>query len=333
MSICPALPGGLTRPDFGDASLYLADGVTTVINLGGDSTQIEWRRRIESGDLLGPTVYTSGPFVNEPRVNTPEDVQHEVATQARQGYDLIKFHENCRDDDRAFVGGLPHDERDRAHVGIPLVGHAPVNLGLDVLLQERQSLAHMGMLGNIFFLPLQSNVRFVAVTATAIVLLTLVVFKWDGAAMVAWLRKAAAARRLSTLSRVRTMARWVVLVSLAGVAAAGFFLPGGPLFESITLRALHTTIALFIAVASLLLWVLTARLWRDTNASLSARMQASLVSVATLALAFSLAVFWYRSHGAALIVVSNGWQHGSTTPGSRCKRHWSSTRPSATPAE
>ena len=84
----------------------------------------------------------------------------------------------------------------------------------------------------------------------------------------------------------------VLLASLAGLAAVGLFLPGGPLFESITLRAVFTTIALFIVVASLLQGALTARVWRDTNASLSAQMQASLVSIATLALAFSLAVFW-----------------------------------------
>jgi hypothetical protein len=36
--------------------------------------------------------------------------------------------------------------------GLPLVGHAPVNLGLDALLQARQPLAHTGALSNIYFL-------------------------------------------------------------------------------------------------------------------------------------------------------------------------------------
>ena len=288
----PGFAPGLTRPDFGDAPLYLADGVTTVINLGGDPTQMEWRRRIESGDLVGPTIYTSGPFVNEPRVTTPEEVRRDVTMQAREGYDLIKFHELPGTTTGLSLAAYRTMNETAREVGIPLVGHTPVNLGFDVLLQEHQALAHMGMLGNIHFLPLQSNIRFVAVTATAIVLLTLVVFTWGGAAMVARLRQAAAPRRLATLSRVRTMTRWVLLASLAEVAAAGLFLAGGPLFDSIALRALFMTIALFIAVASLLLGALTARFWRDTNASVSARMQASLVSVATLALAFSLAVFW-----------------------------------------
>ena len=36
------MPWAPTRGDFGDASLYLAHGVTTVINLIGSPTQLEW---------------------------------------------------------------------------------------------------------------------------------------------------------------------------------------------------------------------------------------------------------------------------------------------------
>lgn len=68
------MPWAPTRPDFGDATIYLAYGVTTVFNLGGTPTQLEWRRRIAAGELIGPAIYTAGAFVNEPRVTTPDDV-------------------------------------------------------------------------------------------------------------------------------------------------------------------------------------------------------------------------------------------------------------------
>ena len=84
----------------------------------------------------------------------------------------------------------------------------------------------------------------------------------------------------------------VLLGGVAGLVAAVFVLPGGRLFDSITLRLLLTTIALFIAVVSLLLSAVTARLWRDTNVPTSARVQASLVSIASLALAVCLSAFW-----------------------------------------
>jgi hypothetical protein len=90
MSICPAV---LARDDFGDAPIYLACGVTTVVNLGGSPILLEWRKRVETGALLGPTIYTAGPFVNEPRIYTLEEVKRDIVAQAQLGYDLIKFHE------------------------------------------------------------------------------------------------------------------------------------------------------------------------------------------------------------------------------------------------
>jgi hypothetical protein len=282
---------GLTRQDFGDAPLYIANGITTVVNLGGTATELEWRHRIATGDLLGPTIYTSGPFVNEPRVNTPEEVQREVVTQVHQGYDLIKFHELPNTTTGLSLAAYRTMNEAAREGGIPLVGHAPVNLGLDVMLQERQSLAHVGNLGNIYFLPLQANFRFLMVSATALFVLILVVLTWAGASLLGRLRRAAP-HHPRTLSRVRATTGWVLLAGLAGFAAAVLFYPGGLLFDSITLRILFTMVAVFITVAAVLLSALTARLWRDANASMSARMQASLVSIATLALAFCMATFW-----------------------------------------
>ena len=85
-----------TRDDFGDGPLYLAYGITTVLNLSGSPTILEWRKKVEAGALLGPTIYTSGPFVNEPPVNTPEEVERDIVEQAQLGYDVIKFHELFR---------------------------------------------------------------------------------------------------------------------------------------------------------------------------------------------------------------------------------------------
>jgi hypothetical protein len=123
----------------------LAHGVTTVVNLAGAPVHLEWRRRIERGELIGPTIYTSGPFVNEPRVRTAEEVEREVRAQAREGYDLIKYHEimyqpDPRDNTTtglSLASYLRMNEVAR-EIGIPLVGHAPVNLGLEALLQAPQ---------------------------------------------------------------------------------------------------------------------------------------------------------------------------------------------------
>lgn len=295
------LPGTVfapSRPHFGDAPLYVAFGITSVINLGGTPTHLEWRRRVESGELLGPTIYTSGEFVNEPRVSTVEDVQREVDAHVRDGYDIIKFRE-VMDPSGRFTAtsrglSLPvYRKLNEAarNAGIPLVGHAPVNLGLDALLETRQDLAHTGALSNIYFLPLASNVRLLAVSGAAFVALVAVATIWGFAAIIRrwWPTRA---HRSPTLSRIRSLTRWVLVAGMIAFACAALFLPGGPLFESLALRLLFTVIALFIAVAAVLLMLLTIRTWRDRSTSSLARVQASLVFMATLVLASALATFW-----------------------------------------
>lgn len=51
--------------------LYLAQGVTTIRNLSGLPMHREWRDKVASGQLLGPTIYTSGPRI----VGIPADSQ------------------------------------------------------------------------------------------------------------------------------------------------------------------------------------------------------------------------------------------------------------------
>src|SRR5918994_5144076 len=81
---------------------YLAHGVTTVVHLSGPMGNVpdvlELRRRISEGDILGPTVYTSGRILDgDPPINpgvsipvsTPENARRIVAQQVDAGVDLI----------------------------------------------------------------------------------------------------------------------------------------------------------------------------------------------------------------------------------------------------
>ena len=215
---------GSARPDFGDGPLYLAYGVTTVFNLRGTPLQLEWRRRIENGELVGPSIYTAGEFINEPRVNTPEDIEGEITAQAREGYDLIKFHEIMSPAQGFTTTGLTLPaylkmiEVARA-AGIPLVGHAPVNLGLEVLLEAGQPLAHIGMLSNIYFLPFAANRVWLFITAAALIVLIMVVTM--GAVARPLRRWRTAAPRLSArVLRARVLARMVLAAWVLAVVSA-----------------------------------------------------------------------------------------------------------------
>ncbi len=260
----------------------MAYGVTTVFNLAGSSVHLDWRRRIESGELVGPTIYTSGRFIDEPRVRTTDEVEREVRTQAREGYDLIKYHEimyqrDPRDNTTTGLSLAPYLKMNEVarEIGIPLVGHAPVNLGLDALLQARQPLAHLGMLSNIYFLPLASNRIWLLITAGATCAL-LVLAITSGAAAIIRRWRSGTPRPSRTISRVRTLVAVQLLASVSAVVSGALFLPGGPRYESVTLRLAFTALIFLMAAATVVLAASTAVSWREPGASPMARIQERL---------------------------------------------------------
>ena len=48
--------------------LYIKNGITTIRDAGGDLTTsvLRWRKEMEQGELVGPTIYTSGPKIDGP---------------------------------------------------------------------------------------------------------------------------------------------------------------------------------------------------------------------------------------------------------------------------
>ena len=113
--------------------LFVANGVTTVFNLEGEPRHLELRDRIRSDEVLGPTMYTSGPFTNEPRIETPQQAEGEVREQVRLGYDFVKIHGNLSADAYQRLVEVGSEE------GIPIVGHAPRNLSLREVLESGQA--------------------------------------------------------------------------------------------------------------------------------------------------------------------------------------------------
>jgi len=49
-------------------NLFIANGITTVRDAGGDLTSsvLKWRKAIENNELIGPTIFTSGPKIDGP---------------------------------------------------------------------------------------------------------------------------------------------------------------------------------------------------------------------------------------------------------------------------
>ena len=119
--------------------LFVANGVTTVLNLYGTPSFLTLRERVAQGDTLGPAIYTSGPFIsNAPAPSpTPEEVERQVVAHKRAGYDLIKIHGNFSRE--AYHKLFEVSRRE----DIRVIGHLPRNLGIDAAFEEKQdAIAH-----------------------------------------------------------------------------------------------------------------------------------------------------------------------------------------------
>lgn len=130
--------------------LLLAHGVTTVRDMWGTRglqlrlgfpDQLEMRSQIQSGELLGPTLYTSGPVMEgEPKTNpmmpvikSPEQAAASVRQQKSLGYDFIKVYDQLTPEVYAAILQTAEEE------DILVVGHAPRKVGLDNILGAGQT--------------------------------------------------------------------------------------------------------------------------------------------------------------------------------------------------
>ncbi len=118
--------------------LFVVYGVTTVFNLKGSPEILALRARVRTGEVLGPAIYSSGPYTNERRIKTPHEARAEVAAQKGAGYDFVKIHGNLTAETHAAM-----TEAGRAQ-GIPVIGHAPRNLPFESVLTTRQALVAHG---------------------------------------------------------------------------------------------------------------------------------------------------------------------------------------------
>lgn len=126
--------------------LFIANGVTTVRNMAGFDFHLELRRKIEKGEILGPTFYTAGPILEgiDPvwdfsiPLSDKKGTRDAVKKCKSEGYDFIKvYHTLSAEVYREIL-------RVSDSIDIPVVGHIPFNLKLNETLALTQySLEHI----------------------------------------------------------------------------------------------------------------------------------------------------------------------------------------------
>ena len=106
-------------------ALFVANGVTTIRGMLGDPRHLPLRAAVAKGEVLGPTIYTSGPSFNNNTATSPEVATKMVQDQKAAGYDLLKIHPGVP---RAAFDAMAATAN---KLGIPFSGHVPADVGLD----------------------------------------------------------------------------------------------------------------------------------------------------------------------------------------------------------
>lgn len=124
---------GLVQPIQYERNLYLAAGVTTARDLGGDfEKSARWRAESEAGTIVSPRIvlYTRPSFG---RLGTPDEIRAGVRQAKARGADGLKIMPLDRDQleallDEARIQGLPTT----AHIGVEeTTVHDFIELGVD----------------------------------------------------------------------------------------------------------------------------------------------------------------------------------------------------------
>jgi imidazolonepropionase-like amidohydrolase len=124
----------------------LANGITTVRNMRGFVELLEFRGRTESGDVIGPEVYTTGPGNNstfdvapyDRKLITEADAIRAVHIDKAAGFDAIKVY--------GGLSAIPYRAlmAEARRASMPVYGHVPYAVGLTEVLEQRQaSIEHL----------------------------------------------------------------------------------------------------------------------------------------------------------------------------------------------
>lgn len=95
---------------------YLVHGITRVFCMHGTSTVVSLRKRIQTGQRLGPRITTTGPMQDDPAM-TREQGLAAAREHATSAYDAIKVYS------RLSAAGFDGIMDAAAAVGLPVVGH------------------------------------------------------------------------------------------------------------------------------------------------------------------------------------------------------------------
>jgi imidazolonepropionase-like amidohydrolase len=124
--------------------LFLANGITTVRDMNGSPQRLRLRRRIQAGEVAGPTLFVGSPLLTGQSwpfghiiLPDPDSARTAAARLIADGYDFLKIYDGLSAETYAALIASA-----RAH-NLPVTGHIPAAIGLDGVLAAGQHLEHV----------------------------------------------------------------------------------------------------------------------------------------------------------------------------------------------
>jgi hypothetical protein len=125
-----------------DLIAYLANGVTTILNMGSPASILEFRTKTAARMLPGPTIYASA-FVDGTGnrgwlIRTPEEAVTDIAQIKSMGWDFIKVYNSLTKE--VFIS----IKNEAAKHKLAIIGHGVREPGMDFIVSNGQvMIAHM----------------------------------------------------------------------------------------------------------------------------------------------------------------------------------------------
>ena len=113
-------------------AFYALNGVTTVRGMLGAPRHLDYRARAATGEVLSPTIITTGPSLNGNSIPDVASAITAVTDQKAAGYDLMKIHPGIR---RDVYDAMAETAK---RLNIRFAGHVPLDVGLLRALEHGQ---------------------------------------------------------------------------------------------------------------------------------------------------------------------------------------------------
>lgn len=110
-------------------SLFVANGVTTVRGMLGNSSHLALREDLLADRVFGPRLITSGPSLNGNSVSGAADGEQQVRRQHAAGFNFIKIHPGLRAVEFEAIASTARE------LSMPVAGHVTTAVGVEQALR------------------------------------------------------------------------------------------------------------------------------------------------------------------------------------------------------